>query len=91
MTPPVRQTANLMLDAKLNLTKSLEEMEKALIAVTLERTRGNICRAAMALEVHRNTMNRKLKILGLKELPAKIRWEAKHKLCSPPKLKWMAA
>jgi DNA-binding NtrC family response regulator len=91
MTPPVKQTANLMLDAKLTLSKSLEEMEKALITVTLERSRGNICHAAQILEVHRNTMSRRLKHFQLKELPAKIRWEARHKLCSVPKLKWMAA
>jgi DNA-binding NtrC family response regulator len=91
MTPPVSQTANLMLDAKLTLNKGLEEMERALISATLERTRGNICHAARVLEVHRNTMARRLQALQLKELPAKIRWETKHKLCPAPKLKWMAA
>jgi hypothetical protein len=84
---PVHQTVSLMLDAELTLNQSLEVIEKALITATLERVRGNICRAARILEVHRNTMARRLEYLHLKELPAQIRWEFRHKLCNVPKYK----
>ncbi|HEY6332000.1 MAG TPA: sigma 54-interacting transcriptional regulator, partial [Blastocatellia bacterium] len=44
---------------------TLEEIEREAIAQTLERTIGNVKKAAQILQVHRPTFYRKLKKLGL--------------------------
>jgi Fis family transcriptional regulator len=43
----------------------LEQIEKPLLAVVLEKARGNRCRAAEMLGINRNTLRKKLQQYGL--------------------------
>lgn len=43
----------------------LEQLEKPLLAVVMERARGNRCRAAELLGINRNTLRKKLQQYGL--------------------------
>lgn len=43
----------------------LEQVEKPLLTVVLERARGNRCRAAEILGINRNTLRKKLQQYGL--------------------------
>ena len=43
----------------------LEQIEKPLLAVVMERARGNRCRAAELLGINRNTLRKKLQQHGL--------------------------
>jgi Fis family transcriptional regulator len=43
----------------------LEQVEKPLLTVVMERARGNRCRAAELLGINRNTLRKKLQQYGL--------------------------
>ena len=43
----------------------LEQIEKPLLTVVMERVRGNRCRAAELLGINRNTLRKKLQQYGL--------------------------
>ncbi|MFZ5491389.1 MAG: helix-turn-helix domain-containing protein [Pseudomonadota bacterium] len=43
----------------------LEQIEKPLLAVVMEKARGNRCRAAELLGINRNTLRKKLQQYGL--------------------------
>ena len=43
----------------------LEQVEKPLLTVVMERVRGNRCRAAELLGINRNTLRKKLQQYGL--------------------------
>ena len=49
-----------VLDSSLFLEQAVEVLEKTLIARALERSNGNQCKAADALGIHRNTLQRKM-------------------------------
>jgi DNA-binding NtrC family response regulator len=49
-----------MLEQKVLLEDALEELEKRFILTALARSRGNQCKAAALLRVHRNTLARKI-------------------------------
>jgi two-component system nitrogen regulation response regulator GlnG len=45
----------------------VEDMERSLIKKTLDATRGNQLKAAEVLGINRNTLSRKMQILGIKD------------------------
>jgi sugar diacid utilization regulator len=65
--------------AELTITAGLGDHEAAhllirkRIEIALEHAGGNICRAAAVLQVHRNTLTRRLVQFDLTTLPWKIR------------------
>jgi len=50
----------MMVDRGILLEEALEEFEKKFIKRVLEQARGNQCRAAKVLGIHRNTLSRKI-------------------------------
>lgn len=70
---PIRETAKLVLDAGISWKQKGEVLDRELLVEALERTRGNMCRAARILQMHRNTVTRQLDRLQLRHLPRKLR------------------
>jgi Fis family transcriptional regulator, factor for inversion stimulation protein len=50
----------MMVDRGILLEEALTEFEKKFIKRVLEHARGNQCRAAKILGIHRNTLSRKI-------------------------------
>jgi len=72
-TTPLRDVAKLALDAGLSRDEARKHFERALIVEALERKKGNVCRAAKLLRLHRNTMSRMIDLFGMTSLPRRIR------------------
>ena len=49
-----------MIERRILLEEAMDEFEKRFIQTVLSKTKGNQTRAAEALGVHRNTLNRKI-------------------------------
>ena len=54
-----------MVDSEISYTDAVGEFEKRFIKRVLENSNGNQSKAAQALGIHRNTLSRKIEILGL--------------------------
>ena len=54
-----------MVDHEIFYTDAVGEFEKRFIKKILEKHNGNQSKAAQALGIHRNTLSRKIEILGL--------------------------
>jgi DNA-binding NtrC family response regulator len=54
-----------MVDNEIFYTDAVGEFEKRFIKKVLEKNNGNQSKAAQALGIHRNTLSRKIEILGL--------------------------
>lgn len=54
-----------MVERGILFEEALGEFEKRFIKRTLERARGNQCRAARMLGIHRNTLSRKIGVYKL--------------------------
>src|SRR5262249_17890682 len=65
--------ADLCLDAGLNYHDATTLQQEHYIRRALDRSEGNIWRAARLVAMHRNQFAKKLVALGLAELPQKIR------------------
>ena len=50
----------MMVDRGILLEEAMTEFEKKFIRRVLEHSRGNQCRAARILGIHRNTLSRKI-------------------------------
>ncbi len=50
----------MMVDRGILLDEAMTEFEKKFIRRVLEHSRGNQCRAAKTLGIHRNTLSRKI-------------------------------
>jgi DNA-binding protein Fis len=50
----------MMVDRGILLEEAMTEFEKKFIRRVLEHSRGNQCRAAKILGIHRNTLSRKI-------------------------------
>jgi len=50
----------MMVDRGILLEEALTEFEKKFIKRVLEHSKGNQCRAAKVLGIHRNTLSRKI-------------------------------
>jgi hypothetical protein len=77
---PITLVADLLLDAGCSERSATLMLSKALMIRTLERNKGNLCRAAHQLDLHRNTLTRRLSELGLNSLPQSIRDQQRSQL-----------
>ena len=69
----IAHAATLSLDAGLSDREAKQTLLRSRAIAALERARGNICRAAGILEIHRNTLTRRLDELNLSRLPGELR------------------
>lgn len=60
MKDQLEALVNQMIDKGLYLEEALCEMERRFIFSTLEKHKGNQTKAAKAMGIHRNTLNKKL-------------------------------
>ena len=69
MSSPVREQLESlvaqMVERGILYEEAQREFEKRFIACVLARHDGNLCRAATALGIHRNTLTRKIREYGL--------------------------
>jgi len=70
---PITAVADILLDAGCSDREAQELLRASMISRALERCHGNICRTAMVLNQHRNTLTRNLKAFGLERAPGDIR------------------
>jgi transcriptional regulator with PAS, ATPase and Fis domain len=54
-----------LLNGGISLGQAIEILEKRMIEGALERDRGNQCAASKRLDIHRNTLQRKMTAYGL--------------------------
>ena len=60
MKEQLESLVGMMVDRGILLEEALTEFEKKFIKRVLEHARGNQCRAAKVLGIHRNTLSRKI-------------------------------
>ena len=76
-TALIRLAAQQMLAAGMNTSEGARELRKAMIVEELELVHGNVCRAARALGMHRNTLSRQMEDLGIWDAARKFRTESR--------------
>lgn len=69
----IGQLAQQMLLAGMTPGEGARELKKEMIEISLQQHRGNMCRTAQALGMHRNTLSRAVEELGIAGLPKEIR------------------
>ena len=60
MKEQLESLVGMMVERGILLEEALTEFEKKFIRRVLEHSRGNQCRAAKVLGIHRNTLSRKI-------------------------------
>ena len=60
MKDQLETLVGMMVDRGILLEEAVTEFEKKFIKRVLERSKGNQCRAAKILGIHRNTLSRKI-------------------------------
>lgn len=60
MKEQLESLVGMMVDRGILLEEALTEFEKKFIKQVLEHAKGNQCRAAKILGIHRNTLSRKI-------------------------------
>lgn len=60
MKDQLESLVGMMVDRGILLEEAVTEFEKKFIRRVLERSKGNQCRAAKILGIHRNTLSRKI-------------------------------
>ena len=60
MKEQLESLVGMMVDRGILLEEALTEFEKKFIKRVLEHAKGNQCRAAKILGIHRNTLSRKI-------------------------------
>ena len=60
MKEQLEALVGMMVDRGILLEEALTEFEKKFIKRVLEHAKGNQCRAAKVLGIHRNTLSRKI-------------------------------
>jgi len=68
---------NRMIEHGIQYPDALAEFEKRFIQQMLEKNNGNHSKAAKALGIHRNTLSRKVEVLGLDHRPRRRRRPAR--------------
>ena len=61
----IRALATWLIDHGVTLEDSQREFERCFVEETLRRNRGNHCRTADLLGVHRNTLARRMAMIGV--------------------------
>ena len=59
-----------MVTRGVHYTDAQREFHKRFISCVIEKSDGNLCKAADVLGVHRNTLTRKIKILKIRARPS---------------------
>lgn len=77
------KTAEQMLLAGMTLQEGSVEIEKEMIVGSLRQNKGNLCRVARDLRVHRNTMSRKIHDYGIEPAVKACRDEARGQRTLP--------
>ena len=62
----LEQLVAQMVDKGIHYQDALREFDKRFISQVVEKSDGNLCKAADTLGVHRNTLARKIKELKIK-------------------------
>ena len=62
----LEQLVAQMVEKGVHYEYAIREFDRRFIATVVEKSDGNLCKAADALGVHRNTLSRKLKDLKIK-------------------------
>jgi hypothetical protein len=73
------ETAQQMLRAGMSLAEGTRELRRQMIEETLREHKGNVCHAATALRVHRNTLNRQVHELKLEDVARSLRANRREK------------
>ena len=66
----LEQLVNEMVARGVHFEDAQREFEKKFLARVIEQCEGNLCKAAEALGIHRNTLTRKVKELKIKARPS---------------------
>ena len=69
MKEQLESLVGMMLERGILLEEAVTEFEKKIIKRALETSRGNRCRAAKILGIHRNTLSRKVEQHKLDHVP----------------------
>lgn len=64
---------NQLIEHDILFEDAVSEFEKRFIKKTLEKHNGNLSKAAKALQIHRNTLSRKIMTLNLDHQPKRRR------------------
>ncbi|HET7212414.1 MAG TPA: helix-turn-helix domain-containing protein [Terriglobia bacterium] len=64
---------NQLIENGILFEDAVSEFEKRFIRTILEKNNGNLCKAAEALHMHRNTLSRKIAALKLDHEPKRRR------------------
>jgi hypothetical protein len=70
---PALYVARLELRAGMTRSQSLNNHDYSLVVAALERSEGNVSRAAVDLEIHRNTLDRMLREFNLAGFAKQLR------------------
>jgi len=62
-----------MIDKGIRFEDAQREFERMFIARALDKTRGNVCKAARMTGLHRNTLSRKMGVYKLTSSPIRRR------------------
>ncbi|MCL5006385.1 MAG: histidine kinase [Acidobacteria bacterium] len=60
---------NQMIEKDIYFEEALSEFQRRFIKKVLEKSNGNLSKAAKTLGIHRNTLSRKIVTLGLDDSP----------------------
>lgn len=69
MTQQLDALINQMIEKEIDFEDALEEFQRRFIKKVLEKSKGNLSKAAKTLGIHRNTLSRKIATLGLDHRP----------------------
>ena len=73
MKDQLEALVNQMIERGILYEDAVSEFEKRFIRKILDNNNGNLCKAAMELHIHRNTLTRKLAVLDLDHKPKRRR------------------
>jgi DNA-binding protein Fis len=73
------QLSSQLFDSVTCEREAIKLLQAGMARVALERTNGNVSKAAALLGRHRNDLNRRLALFGMKDLPRQIREAAKER------------
>jgi DNA-binding NtrC family response regulator len=66
------QLVSQMVEKGIHYEDAVREFDKRFIAEVLDKSAGNLCKAADTLGVHRNTLSRKIKELKIRQSGSQV-------------------